>query len=108
MRLRRDTIYLAELLTVLVGIAVGEHDDLSAHGCLLVIGGDIRGVFRDEDVGRDATTTIDGTAIGGVILLALVLDAVAREELAVLVACKDVFLVVFVLACCVGLLDAAS
>ena len=103
-----DRVQLAELLTVLVSIAVGEHDNLSTQRGLLIIRGDIRGVLSNEDVRGDAPTAINGTAVGSVILLTLVLDAILREELAMLVACQDVLFVVLVVASGIGLLDAAS
>ena len=99
---------LTQSLAVIVGIGEGKLQDESAHGSLFVVAGHVDCVFWHEDIRRDAATakhlTADARMIGG----SRVLDAVLREELAVLVARDDVQFVVLVVARFVGLLNAAS
>ena len=97
-----------ELLAVVVGIFECKLDDESAHGGLLVVGGDVGGVLGYKDVGRDTAAAIYGAAQDGLIGRPLVLDAVLREEFTMLIACDKVVFVVFVVASGIVLLDAAS
>ena len=82
-------------------------DDALAAALLVELGGR-GGVDGYEDVGHDATTAIDGTTTGGLILERVgQVDGVGAEELAVLIAAA-VLVVVLVAALSVGALDAAS
>ena len=69
-------LHRLHLIAVLVGIFKGILQNQSADGSLLVVGRDVGGVFRNKDVGRDATTSIDCAADAGVVGGAGVLDAV--------------------------------
>ena len=97
-----------ELGAVLVGIGEGKLADESRQESFAIVAGHARGVFRHKDVGRDAATAIDGAADAGLVLLALLMDAVLREELAAFVACQQVVFVLFAVPFLVGFLDAAA
>ena len=101
-------VVLRELLAVVVGVLIAELQQQSRHGCLFIIRGVVGGVLGYEDVGRDAATAVDLAANARLVGRTRVVDAVLREELAVLVAYQEVFLVVLVLSAGVGLLYAAA
>ena len=101
-------VVFVQLLSVLVHIGKGILDNQSAQRSLLVVRGHIRCILSNEDVGRNATTSVNGTSDGCMILLALVLDAVLREELTMLITGQQVLFIVLVVTSYVRFLDTTS
>ena len=97
-----------KLSTVLVRIGKGKLADETGEYGLAVIGCDTRCVFWNEDVGHDASTAINDTSDARLILFALLVDTILREELAPLIACNQVVLVLLIMPFLVGLLDAST
>ena len=97
-----------ELGSVFVGIGEGKLADEAGEDCFAVVGGDGRGIFGHEDVGRDASSAIDDASDACLVLLAFLPYAVLREELASFVACYEVVLVLFAVPFLVGFLYAPS
>ena len=89
---------------MVIGVRIGKLQNQSRHACLLIIRCYVGGVFGHEDVGRDAATAVYRAADVGVIFRSGVLDAVLIEELSVLIAADEIFLVALVSARGVGLL----
>ena len=87
---------VVQLRTVVVGIGEGELQDESAHACLLEVGCHSQSILGYEDVGSDASSAIYGTSQSRVIGRPRMLDAVLREELAMLIAVEQVLLIVLV------------
>ena len=83
-----------ELLSVLVRISKGKLENQSAHARLFIIGCHVDGVFRNEDVGSDATTAEHFTSDTCMIGRSRMLNAVLREEFAVLISADQILFVV--------------
>ena len=87
---------VVQLRTVVVGIGEGELQDESAHACLLEVGCHSQSILGYEDVGSDTASAIYGASQSRVIGRTRMLDAVLREELAMLIAVEQVLLIVLV------------
>ena len=77
---------IVQLRTVVVGISKRELEDESAHACLLEIRSHAKRILRYEDIWCNTTATINHTTDACMVSRTGMLDAILREELAVLIA----------------------
>ena len=99
---------IVQFRTVVIGIGERKLKDETAHARLLEVGSHTECILRYEDIWSDTTATINHTTDACMISRTGMLDAILREELAVLIAGQQVLLVILVITQGVRLLDASA
>ena len=99
---------IVQLRTVVVRIGKRKLENQSAHARFLEVRCHTQGIFRNEDIWSDATTTINHSADAGMVSRTGMLDAFLREVLSMLLTGEEILLVVSAVAQGIWLLDASA
>ena len=99
---------IVQLRTVVVRIGKCKLENQSAHARFLEVRCHTQGIFRNEDIWSDATTAINHSANAGMVSRTGMLDAILREELAMLITGEEILLVVTAVAQSIWLLDTSA